>query len=301
MKKSINASGEVLEFSVILLTYNHEAYIEQSIESVLNQKDAPSHEIIVAEDYSTDRTRDLIDNLEFLHPGRFKVLDRGRNLGLSSNLQDAWLQCQGRYISILEGDDYWNDDLKLVKTKNAMDSNPSWAGCFNAIQKINADGKKINQRPSSAPNPTWIGIDDLIKANIIGTYSAVTYRRGLVETFPNLHSKVKNGDWILNLLHSKHGGFGFLPDPMTSYRIHSKSLWSSKGDLERWLDILKVWDNLDDIIGSDYAENIRIARKTFLEECEQRLRNLNKIERRYFAFGLDRLAHFLSFFTWKNR
>ena len=91
--------------SVLVITYNHERFIEAAIRSVLAQQTSFPFEVLVAEDRSVDGTRTVLDRLSREFPGRFSVLERAQNLGLSRNLEDGLRHCRGRYVSLLEGDD----------------------------------------------------------------------------------------------------------------------------------------------------------------------------------------------------
>jgi glycosyltransferase involved in cell wall biosynthesis len=276
--------------SVIVLTYNHERYIEQALTSVLTQTNAPPHEILVAEDYSTDGTQSVLRDLQTKHPGRFTVLDRGRNLGLSANLEDALNRCRGRYVAILEGDDWWCDPQKLHKVAAALDAHPDWTGCFHATRQVTDRPRLI---PTVLPEPfpdRPVTIDDLLMDNRIPTYSAVTYRRGVVTAFPEWHRRQINGDWGLHILHAAHGPIGFLPEIMTAYRVHERGMWTGMSLADKWRQEHALWTNIDRQFEGRYADRIQTARDQFFTRVAEGVENLRRIERRYHALQLDRMA-----------
>lgn len=278
------------EVSVILLTYRHEKFIAGALRSILSQVDAPTHEILVAEDYSPDGTKKVIRDLAIEFPGRFELLDRGRNLGLSANLEDAWQRCRGQYITILEGDDEWSDPRKLAKVAAAMRKHPDWAGCFHGVRQVNLIQRPIHEfLPVPFPDHP-IRFDDLLKENHIPTYSCVTYRRGIVPVFPEWHRTLICGDWGLNLVHSEHGVFGFLPDVMTRYRAHPGGMWSGMGDVHRWNQSLLFWNVVNEHYQGKYEKQIAAARSNFIRKCQENLDDLRKIERRYNLLQLHRVA-----------
>ncbi len=283
-------AAPVPEISVILLTYKHEQYIEAALQSILEQQQAPTHEILVAEDYSPDATRQVLNRMQLQFPGRFQILDRGRNLGLSANLEDAWTRCRGKYIVLLEGDDRWIDPRKLAKVYAAMEAHPGWAGCFHAIRQTNRLTHSIHKfLPVPFPSQP-VTFRELLFKNVIPTYSCVSYRRGLVPHFPVWHRELVCGDWALNLLHAEHGDFGFLPDVMTLYLAHPSGMWSSMGDMNRWLQLLKFWDRVDAHYAGRYSAEIEQAKQQFLVECQNKLSELRKIEYRYRALQLHHVA-----------
>ncbi len=287
VESSVDALPQI---SVILLTYRHERYIEGALRSILSQVDAPPHEILVAEDYSPDGTRQVIERLQKEFPGRFQLLDRGRNLGLSANLQDAWKRCRGKYISVLEGDDQWSDTRKLAKVYDAMESHPDWVGCFHRVEQHNELSHQIHRYlPTPEPDKP-VGFEDLIKKNWIPTYSSVTYKRGVVTKFPDWHGSVVCGDWVLNVLHAESGSFGYLPDVMTRYLAHPGGMWSGMGDVYRWMQILDFWSHLNTHYDGKYARQIEEAKAEFLQSCQDKMTELRKIEYRYQLFQLQHVA-----------
>jgi glycosyltransferase involved in cell wall biosynthesis len=97
------------ELSIILITYNQSAYIERAIQGLLSQDyDFKKTEIVVADDFSTDNTLDLIKRLlpenAFF---RIRYLDCSINHGITRNYERSIAACEGEFIAILEGDDYW--------------------------------------------------------------------------------------------------------------------------------------------------------------------------------------------------
>lgn len=107
--------------SVLLITYNHQEYITQSIESILNQKTNFDFEIIIGEDDSSDGTRKIC--LEYankypekirllLHNKENKLFRNGHPTG-SFNFLYSLNECRGRYVAVCDGDDYWHYNKKL--------------------------------------------------------------------------------------------------------------------------------------------------------------------------------------------
>ena len=108
---------EEVILSVLIPTYNQEAYIEKALDSVLEQKTQYKYEVLVGEDVSTDNTRNVLKKYEKEHPGKITVFYRennlGRAVGVLDNHMDLYNKAQGKYVIFLEGDDYWVDDNKI--------------------------------------------------------------------------------------------------------------------------------------------------------------------------------------------
>src|ERR1700676_4069851 len=102
-----------MKLSVMMITYNHERFIAQAIESVLAQRVNFDYEIVIGEDCSTDRTRNIVMDFHRRYPDRIVPLLRRYNLGGPENLIATLASCGRQYVALLEGDDYWTCADKL--------------------------------------------------------------------------------------------------------------------------------------------------------------------------------------------
>lgn len=112
--------------SIGLMTYNHEAFIAKAIESVLMQETNFTYELVIAEDCSTDRTREIILNYKKKYPNLIRLLLQDQNVGMKKNSNDLRRACWGKYRANLEGDDYWIDPGKLQKQVDFLESHPDF-------------------------------------------------------------------------------------------------------------------------------------------------------------------------------
>jgi glycosyltransferase involved in cell wall biosynthesis len=95
-----------MRVSVSLLTYNHERYIAQAIESVLAQRGV-DFELVVSEDHSTDGTRAIVEEYAARHPDRIRVLPSPHNVGMTRAFVRGIEEARGSYVALLDGDDDW--------------------------------------------------------------------------------------------------------------------------------------------------------------------------------------------------
>ena len=129
--------------SVQMVTYNHEPYIAQSIEGVLNQDTSFPIELIIGEDCSTDRTRDIVMTYQRKHPGVIRVVTSKKNVGMRKNSRRVELKCRGKYIAYLDGDDYWHDPGKLQMQVDYLQNHPECGMvCTNADSVDVSNGKR---------------------------------------------------------------------------------------------------------------------------------------------------------------
>src|SRR5438105_666490 len=161
-----------MKLSVLLTTYNHERYIAPAIESALMQETDFDFEIVVSEDCSTDGTRSIVESYRERHPDRIRARYSPQNGG-----EETWVRsyhsCNGEYVALLDGDDYWTSPDKLQKQADFLDAHPECSMCGHAMAVVRED--------NSEPPIYWIHpdqkeistLEDLILNNFIFTGSAV--------------------------------------------------------------------------------------------------------------------------------
>lgn len=111
--------------SIILTSYNHEKYIVEAIESVLNQTFA-DFELLIADDGSSDNSREVIKSFS---DTRIKLFLHEENRGPRIIFQECLNFAQGKYIAIHHSDDTWTAD-KLEKQIKFLDAHGNYAACF---------------------------------------------------------------------------------------------------------------------------------------------------------------------------
>jgi glycosyltransferase involved in cell wall biosynthesis len=119
--------------SVCLITYNHVKYIREAIDGVLMQKVNFSWELIIADDFSTDGTREIVLNYKEKYPEFIKLILQEKNVGATQNWFDLLNAPASKYIAYFEGDDYWIDPLKLQKQVDFLEQNDEYGLIFTDV------------------------------------------------------------------------------------------------------------------------------------------------------------------------
>ena len=122
--------------SILIISYNHEQYIAQTLDSVLMQKTDFPFEIVIGDDASPDKTRNICEDYAQKYPHIIRVLPTPQNLGVVPNYIRTLAACRGQYIAHLDGDDYWIDDEKLQKQVNRLDADPNLTICYTSRRII---------------------------------------------------------------------------------------------------------------------------------------------------------------------
>ena len=238
-----------------MITYNQGPFIAQALASILTQRVNFDYEIIVAEDHSTDGTRDIILDFHRRYPGRIVPLLRDRNLGAMRNFKEALEVCKGKYVAMLEGDDYWTHEDKLQRQINFLDDHPDHAICCHRAQFVDETGTGQSGIFPTRPAGTYT-IADLFDENLVVTCSVV-YRWGSVGALPDWILNLKMGDWPLHILVGRAGKIHLMDEVMSVYRIHKGGMWSSLSDLDRLGAVTEMLTALNKHLGFQYNSKIR--------------------------------------------
>lgn len=121
--------------SVIIAAYNHEKYIKECIESVLNQT-YTNLEVIVEDDFSTDNTKEVIKGIK---DKRLKKIYSKRNKGTVNTLNELTKMCTGKYIAVLGSDDIWYP-TKIEEQLKVFKENPKLGAVFTQMDLIDENG-----------------------------------------------------------------------------------------------------------------------------------------------------------------
>lgn len=130
-----------IDISIIVLSYYHERYIAQALESILSQETGLSYEVLVGDDASGDRTPEILRGYAARYPDIIKPVFREKNTGANYNSVDMGRRAVGKYIANLEGDDFWLDKHKLQKQYDFMESHPEYSACFGKCMVVDENGQ----------------------------------------------------------------------------------------------------------------------------------------------------------------
>lgn len=241
-----------MKLSVSITTYNHEKYIAQALESVLNQKTSFDFEIILGEDDSIDGTREICKKYASDHPDKIKLFlnDRKNVIYINGKPTGRWnfinnlKHAKGDYIALLEGDDYWTDPLKLQKQVDFLDSHPDCAISFHNVEVIYENHPEKNHLFHRSDIKKVHTLRDIIPCNFISTCSTV-FRNRLFEDFPGWFYSIPMGDWPLHILNAQHGNACYINEIMAAYRVHEGGVWSTENRvliLKNTIDAAKIID-----------------------------------------------------------
>ncbi|MBC8030751.1 MAG: glycosyltransferase [Pyrinomonadaceae bacterium] len=226
------------KMSILMLTYNHEKFIRQALDSVLMQQMDFDIEIVIADDYSQDSTFAIAREYQ-AGAQNINLLASEEKIGITRNLQRAFAACQGKYIAMLEGDDFWISPNKLSLVSSFLDQHQECSFCFHRVIRHDETSDLASVHPilNTTADFTVFTASDLARGNFVAGFSTCTYRREVIDSLDPGLWKLKVREWPFNIVVATHGPFGYVPEILSVYRAHWGGI-SSKKTLEEQRPIL---------------------------------------------------------------
>lgn len=217
--------------TVICVTYNHENFIAQALESFVKQKTNFKFKVLVGDDCSPDSTAKIVKKYAEKYPEIIVPVLRNKNIGSKHNLIDLINRANSKYICFCDGDDYWIDDKKLQIQYDFMEENNHLRGCFakteilapkdwylNSYFKACKDGKRYI--PDSIPGYIYkdiISALDIMPKHPLHT-STVFIKWNYDIKIPDWYFYGFLGDIPLFLLQIGNGKIGYIDRVFSVYR-----------------------------------------------------------------------------------
>lgn len=254
-----------LKVSVVVITYNQEKYIRETLDNIVSQITNFKFEAFVSDDCSTDKTARIISEYAVKYPDIIKPILRKENVGILKNYLETLALCNGKYIALCEGDDYWCDENKLQKQVDFMEKNPDYALCYHPAKMVYVEEKHkpviLGKSKYQNPQPYY----NLLKVNYIPANSIMYRAKYLKEELNNYPDDIYPPDWFSHISVARHGKIGYLSDVMYVYRWNKQGVSYTESENPETDIHLKygvkeanfyynVWQKVKDIFPQYYKE-----------------------------------------------
>jgi len=218
--------------SVIVPCYNHEKYVQATIESIVNQT-YKNIELIVIDDGSKDASPQIIEALSKQY--NFKFIHRP-NKGLSATLNEGIELSQGEYIAVCASDDIYIAN-KIEKQVDFMENNLDYGMCFGKIISIDNFGTetKNNQKYSRSG---WIFKDILYQKFTIPAVTSM-FRKDIFKDIGVFDENLFVEDWDIYLRIANKYQIGYMDEYLAYYRMHDTNITHQK---------IKIFDSQQKIL-----------------------------------------------------
>jgi glycosyltransferase involved in cell wall biosynthesis len=221
--------------SVLLVTYNHERFIERALASIESQILDGTMEVVVADDSSHDKTRSVI--LDWAERVDFdvRILPGEERLGITRNYHRGFSGCEGRYIAVLEGDDEWISVDKLQLQVDLLEGHPELSMAANRVLLYDDDTGSSGALPLIGLDTMHVEVTSrqLADNNWFATFSCCMYRAEVLERLDPEIFETTAYDWLINMAVTEYGDAGLVPQIGTLYRVHQNGQWSQADQRQR--------------------------------------------------------------------
>ena len=239
--------------SVVVLTYNQEATISRTLDSILMQQCHVPFEIVIGEDCSADNTRAICQRYAEKHPDIIRLFCNQQNKGIIDNYFDCLLECRGKYIAECAGDDFWVDPQKLEKEVSVMEAHDNVTMVITNWQYF--DEQRQQTVPSQQQQHAHVTPGrNLLKAIITqynmsvfhlctALYRADVFRKAYEEdTYLFRNKGFCSEDIQIAFSMALHGDIAYLPDITLNYSIGQNTVSNTTDDVKQFLFVRKMTD-----------------------------------------------------------
>jgi len=154
--------------SVIIPAYKFEDHIIECVDSVLKQNLELELEILIRDDFSGDRTNEILE-AKYSNDPRIRIFRSTENLGAYGNIKFLLENSRGEYASILDGDDYLLDRDKFAKQISFLENHSDYVMSSTGYVSLLPDGRFDPPEPwyCVLPVKTTVTTEDLLESNIV--------------------------------------------------------------------------------------------------------------------------------------
>jgi alpha-1,3-rhamnosyltransferase len=205
-------------------SYNHSAYIERAIRSVLDQTYA-AVELIVVDDGSSDGSVDLLHSFRKRHD--FTLIcqpNAGVCRALNRGVREA---ARGKYIALLASDDFWHPE-KLRLQVEALAMNPESEFCFS--QACEFENEEITDSGRVFPKSCLSG--DVLRKVFLRQHvpaGTMLFSRNLYNEIGGFDESLKEEDWDFVIRSAAATVFSAVNKPLLYYRAHAGNTMRTRG------------------------------------------------------------------------
>lgn len=244
-----------IQVTVMITFYNQKESIDRTLSSVINQKTNFKFEVLIGDDGSTDGSYERLVEWAIKFPTIIKLFRMPRDINInyepivraSNNRHKLLSNAKGKYITFLDGDDYYTNEKKLQIQTDILNSNPDLSGCFHPFKMVWEDNLEEDKLCGSLSTSCF--------TMSFNAYWFSTWIPSECFLFKNSYKGIENlinnnyfDDNLITLYFIKLGKIAFYPVSMVNYVQHKKSSWNARSEIDKAFVNMNFYQEANNII-----------------------------------------------------
>ena len=290
--------------SVIIPAYNHENYVQETINSIINQT-YKNIELIIVNDGSNDSTWDKICALEDMCKERFcnVSFETQENQGTCATLNKLLSKSQGEYVYLIASDDIAKPEAIEIEI-NFLKNNPEYGLAVGNSEIIDSKSKvcywdKRKNIEYNKKRSKYKTFKDYVKRknsyfhnSKFGTYETLymgnyipngyLIRKSIIDKIPKITPEAPLEDWFLMLQLSKYSKFKYIDKILFSYRWHTTNTMLNVEKMQKNTNLTRAYEN-------------KILQELDLNTCEKDVAQVIKNGALYKKIGIPYIFEILKY------
>lgn len=274
--------------SISCLTFNHAPYLENCLNSFLQQKTNFSFEILIHDDASTDDTIAIINKFAAQYPDQIFPFIQPNNQyveGVRGIMERFnFPRARGKYIALCEGDDFWTDPQKLQSQVDFLEANQDYSLVLNNVENLyeynpEEHGYDFWKHQINADIDFDVDTENLIRNPMGALTSGSMFRMSCFKSNEKLKRAI-GGEVKFWLLLSKYGKIRFRHQAMSKYRRQQNSISHSPQFTQQKLGLLlnriDYFNDLNAYFDFKYQEAFEEKVKFLIFDFIQKRKGINQ-------------------------
>lgn len=208
--------------------------------------------IIISDDASSDGTVEILKEYQNAYPDKIRLLLSEKNVGGPENLKRVIEASNAKYVTCLDGDDFYTDEYKIQKQVEFLEAHSEYGACFHNTWYADENG----QLKGLFNRPNFHAIHDaheFIRERWFVPIHSAVMRREYIE-FPEWYNTVMNDDYVVHLSVVKHAPYYYMPDVMVAYRRHGDNTSIAyRNQILTDTQLCTILENMKSLYPAEYA------------------------------------------------
>lgn len=261
--------------SVLVLTYNHEAFINDALASIETQ-DFDDIQVVIGDDASSDTTSKLIDTFENSSRLEFEKIYFEKNVGITKNFNACLAKCTGDFIFLLGGDDIFLPGKISMQVKYML-NNPRVDISYHNVEVFDSDTDKRLYLYNEIHGKYEGSAEILLKRGTFNCGCSVAVRN---KSLPFCDERIKYASdwlWYIDILMKERGNIGYIDGVWSRYRRHCNNITGKSKFDQQYQEVMLSLE-----IASDKYPLLRRVAKLAIAERKFAFSLKNLMEGYYF-------------------